>query len=189
VLDVFSGAHIDGIGVAWAPGAAVCAACYFLLSDRVAADGNGLNWVTLAAGGLVVGAFAVALLGLAGVMPLAFTAHDTVVAGRTTSFAVPVVALGVVCTAMAYALGISGIARLRPSYASLLGLAEVLCAVVAAWVLLGEAVTAAQAVGGVVVLVGLALAGRTNREAEQPVVAAMWPDGGPAEEIAITVGR
>jgi drug/metabolite transporter (DMT)-like permease len=29
--------------VAWAMAAAVCAACYFVLSDRVAADGNGLN--------------------------------------------------------------------------------------------------------------------------------------------------
>ncbi len=185
VLGVFSGARVDAIGVAWALGAAVCAACYFVLSDRVAADGTGLSSVTLAAGGLVVGAVAVALLGLAGVLPLAFTTHDTVVAGHTTSFIVPVIALGVVSTAIAYTLGISGVARLRPSYASLLGLGEVLCAVVAAWVLLGQAVTPAQAVGGVVVLLGLALAGRSKRESEQPVVAATWPDAGRAEELAI----
>jgi drug/metabolite transporter (DMT)-like permease len=68
----------------------------------------------------------------------------------------------VVSTAVAYVLGISGVARLRPSYASLLGLGEVLCAVIAAWVLLGEAITATQALGGAVVCAGLALAGRSD---------------------------
>ena len=154
--------------VAWALGAAICAACYFVLSDRVAADGSGLNSLTLAAGGLVVGAAAIAALGMAGVLPLTFTTQDTVVAGHTTSFLVPVVVLGVVSTAIAYTLGISGIARLRPSYASLMGLGEVLCAVVAAWVLLGEAITPAQAVGGAVVLLGLALAGRRTCSRGRP---------------------
>jgi hypothetical protein len=87
-----------------------------LLSDRAAADGSGLKPVTLAAGGLVVGAAAVTALGVAGVMPLGFMSHDTVVAGCATSFAVPVIALGVVSTAMAYTLGIMGIARLRPRF-------------------------------------------------------------------------
>ena len=34
-----------------------------MMSDRVAADGSGLNSITLATGGLIVGAAAVALLG------------------------------------------------------------------------------------------------------------------------------
>ena len=63
VLNVFSGAHINVIGVAWALAAAICAACYFMMSDRVAADGSGLNSITLATGGLIVGTAAVALLG------------------------------------------------------------------------------------------------------------------------------
>ncbi len=175
VLDVFSDTHIDTVGVAWALAAAFCAACYFLLSDRVTADGSGLNSVTLAAGGLVVGTAAVATLGAGGVLPLTFTTHDTVVAGHTTAFLVPVVVLGVVSTAIAYTLGIGGVARLRPSYASLMGLGEVLCAVVAAWVLLGEAIAPAQAVGGAVVLLGLALAGRDDSRLAD-VVAASWPD-------------
>ena len=180
VLDVFSGAHIDTIGVAWALGAAVSVACYFVLSDRVT-DGDGLNAVTLAAGGLIVGAAAVAALGVTGVLPLTFTTNDTVVAGHTSSFVLPVLVLGVVSTAMAYTFGISGVARLRPSYASLLGLGEVLCAVVAAWVLVGEAVTLTQAVGGWVVLVGLAFAGRSNRA---EVAAAGFADTGAIEAVA-----
>jgi drug/metabolite transporter (DMT)-like permease len=179
VLDAFSGPHIDVVGVAWALGAAICAACYFVLSDRVTADGSGLNSVTLAAGGLVAGAAAVAALGMAGVLPLTFTTNHTVMAGHPTSFVVPVVVLGVVSTAIAYTLGISGVARLRPSYASLMGLGEVLCAVVIAWLLLGEAITPTQAMGGAVVLLGLALAGCEDREPADVVAWASWPDAGP----------
>ena len=130
VLDVFSsGTRIDPAGVVWALGAAVCAAFYFMMSDRVTADGSGLHSITLAAGSLVVAAVAVAGLGLAGIMPLTFTGHDATVAGATVPWIVPVVMLGVVSTALAYTLGIAGVARLRPSFASLVGLTEVLAAV------------------------------------------------------------
>src|SRR5438094_931043 len=54
----FSGAHINVTGVIWALAAAICAACYFMMSDEVAADGTGLNSITLAAGGLIVGSVA-----------------------------------------------------------------------------------------------------------------------------------
>ncbi|HYZ69382.1 MAG TPA: EamA family transporter [Mycobacterium sp.] len=182
VLDVFSGARINTVGVAWALGAAVCAACYFVLSDRASADGDGLHPLTLAAGGLVVGAAAVALLGLGRVLPMTFTANATIVAGHTTWFLVPVAVLGVVSTAMAYALGISAVARLRPSYASLVGLGEVLSAVVWAWLLLSEAISAAQAVGGGLVLAGLALASRSS---DHRTAASTWPDVAPVEELAV----
>jgi len=183
VLNVFSsGAHINTTGVIWGLAAAICAACYFMMSDEVTADGSGLNSITLAAGGLIVGAAAVGLLGVSGLMPLTFTANDVVVAGLTTSWVVPVIALGVIATAIAYTLGIMGIARLRPSFASLVGLAEVMFAVLAAWVLLGEAITPTQAVGGAVVLVGLALARQGDRS--DKLAAATWPDGGAVEELA-----
>lgn len=182
VLDVFGpGVHIDPIGVAWAAGAAVCAALYFMMSDEVTADGSGLHAITLAAGGLVVAAVAIALLGVTGVMPLRFTADDAVVAGLSVSWVVPVIALGVISTALAYTLGISGVARLRPSFASLVGLTEVLFAVLAAWLLIGERVSAVQAVGGAVVLLGLALARLGHRSAE--VAATSWPDAAALEQV------
>jgi drug/metabolite transporter (DMT)-like permease len=185
VLGVFeagglSGANINLLGVGWALAAAVCAACYFVMSDKVAADGNGLNSITLAAGGLIVGTAAVAILGAAGVVPLTFTTNDAVVAGWTTSWVVPVIALGVVATAIAYTLGIMGITRLRPRFASLVGLSEVMFAVLAAWVLVGEAITPMQAIGGAVVLVGLALARQGDRTEKLDPVA--WPDG-PLDEL------
>lgn len=182
VLDVAHGARVDTVGVAWGLGAAVCAVCYFMMSDAVTADGSGLHAITLAAGGLVVATVAVAVLGLSGVMPLRFTANDAVVAGFTLPWFVPVLLLGVIATAIAYTLGISGVARLRPSFASLMGLAEVLFAVLAAWLMLGESMTTVQVVGGTVVLLGLTLARQGDRSGE--VTAASWPDAGALEPVA-----
>jgi len=191
VLNVFSGAHINLVGVGWALAAAVCAACYFVMSANVgngSADSEGVNPVALAAGGLVVGAGVVTLLGVVGVMPLTFTTNDTVIAGWTTSWVVPVVVLSVVATAIAYTLGIVGISLLRPRFASLVGLSEVMFAVLAAWVLLGEAMTTIQAVGGAIVLAGLALARQGDRSEE--IANLTWPDGPPQGVLSRhTVGR
>jgi drug/metabolite transporter (DMT)-like permease len=174
VLNVFAGAHINLTGVGWGLAAAVCAACYFVMSSSVATDGDGLDAITLATAGLIVGAAAVAVLGATGLMPLTFTTHDAVVAGWTTSWLVPVIALALIPTAIAYTLGIMAVARLQPRFASLVGLSEVMFAVLAAWVLLGEAMTLTQALGGVVVLVGLTLARQGDRS--EKLVAASWPD-------------
>lgn len=188
VLDVFSGAHIDLIGVGWALAAAVCAACYFVMSSSVATDGDGLTSVTLATAGLIVGATAVAILGATGMLPMTFTANEAVIAGWTTSWLVPVIALALIPTAIAYTLGIMGVARLQPRFASLVGLSEVMFAVLAAWVLLGEAITPTQAIGGVVVLAGLALARQGDRS--DKLAELTWAEG-PAGEIASgqSVGR
>lgn len=184
VLNVFSDAHINLIGVGWALAAAVCAACYFVMSANVSngsADSESVNPITLAAGGLVVGTAAVALLGVVGIMPLTFTTNDTAIAGLTTSWVVPVVALGVIATAVAYTLGIMGISWLRPRFASLVGLSEVMFAVLAAWVLLGEAMTPIQAIGGVIVLAGLALARQGDRSEEPEDVT--LPEGVPVGSL------
>ncbi len=189
VLNVFGNAHINVVGVGFGLAAAICAAFYFVMSAKAnkTTDDGGLNPVTLAAAGLVVGTGAVTLLGALGVMPLAFTANDAVIAGWTTSWLVPVIALGVVATALAYTLGIMGIARLRPRFASLVGLSEVMFAVLAAWVLLGEAVTALQAIGGAIVLAGLALARLGDRS--EALVQATWPDAPFDENLPAEANR
>ncbi|MCG7592990.1 DMT family transporter [Mycobacterium sp. PSTR-4-N] len=178
----FSPVHFDLVGVAFGLAAAVCAACYFVMSERVSGtdtDGDAdtpLHPITLATAGLFVGAAAVALIGVTGVMPMRFTANDTVVAGMTMSWVLPVIALALFPTAIAYTLGIVSIARLKPRFASLVGLSEVMFAVLAAWVLVGEAVTATQAVGGAIVLAGLALARQGDRGELATANAATWPD-------------
>lgn len=184
VLDVFSGAQINLTGVTWGLAAAVCAACYFMMSNKASTDGDGLSPISLAAGGLIIGTAAVALLGVTGVMPLTFTTNPVTIAGHTTAWLVPVIALGLIPTALAYTLGIVGIARLKPRFASLVGLSEVLFAVLIAWIMLGEAMSVSQAIGGAVVLAGLAVARQGDRS-EQPdpstdaatqVELATWPD-------------
>lgn len=184
VLNVFgnTGAEVNLVGVVWGLSAAVCGASYFVLSSKVASgDEGGLNPITLAASGLIVGAVALAALGLTGIMPLHVSSADVVVAGFTTSWIVPVVLLAVVATALAYTLGIHGISRLRPSFASLVGLSEVLAAVVWAWLLVGEAISVTQAIGGAVVLAGLALARPRDDSAE-----ATWPDAAGLEGSSVT---
>lgn len=182
VLDVFAGAHINSTGVMWGLAAAVCAACYFMMSEKASSDGTGLSPITLAAAGLVVGAVTVAALGVSGIMPMRFTAENAVVAGLTVPWFVPVIALALIPTALAYTLGIMGVARLRPRFASLVGLSEVLFAVLTAWALLGEAITVTQTVGGAVVLLGLALARQGDRT--EQVAQANWPDVPPVQPSA-----
>lgn len=175
VLNVFSdtsptASHVDPgstVGVVWALGAALSAAFYFMMSAKVttgnsASDGTsgapGLHPITLATGGLVTGAITVALIGIAGVLPLRFTMNDAVLAGATLPWFVPVILLGIIPTAVAYAFGIVGVSRLRPGFASLVGLSEVLFAVLASWLVLHESISGIQAFGGAVVLLGLTLA-------------------------------
>ena len=182
VLNLFGGPDntIDPTGVVWGLAAAVCAVYYFMMSSTVASDGDGLNSLTLATGGLLTGSAAVTAMGLTGVIPLRFATDNAVLAGITMPWFVPVLALGVVSTAIAYTLGISGVALLRPSFASLVGLSEVLFSVLWAWLLVGETIEPIQAIGGAVVLVGLALARQGDRPAE--VGAAGEPE--PSREVS-----
>ena len=174
VLDVFAGAHINSAGVLWGLAAAVCAACYFMMSEKASSDGTGLSPITLAAAGLIVGAVTVAALGASGLMPMRFGTENAVLAGLTVPWFVPVIGLALIPTALAYTLGIMGVSRLRPRFASLVGLSEVLFAVLAAWALLGESITITQTVGGAVVLLGLARARQGDRT--EQVARAEWPD-------------
>ena len=157
---------------AWALGAMVGATAYFLIS---ADEGNGLPPLTLAAGGLVVGATSLALLGLTGLLPMrAATTEVTYAgpAGTTVAWWVPVLVLGLVTAGVAYTSGIAAGRRLGSRLASFVALTEVLAAVVAAWLLLGELPRAIQLLGGVLVLagvVGVKLGeGRPARLAERP---------------------
>ena len=155
VIDVFGSAEISAVGVAWGLAAAACLAVYFVISER--ADGD-LHPVVLAASGLTVSAMVIGALGLVGVLPLQFSASNAVVADHSVNVWLPVVVLVLVSTVIAYLTGIAAITLLGPTIGSLVALTEVLCAVVAAWILVGESVTALQAVGGAAIIAGLVLA-------------------------------
>ncbi len=153
VLDP-GGAAIDPVGVAWGLGAAVCLAVYFEVSARVDDD---LPPVLLAGGGLAVGSAAIALLGVAGVLPLAASVGTVDLLGASVSWLVPVGVLTLVSSALAYLTGILAAVRLGARVASFVGLSEVLFAVLFAWLLLGELPGLVQLLGGVAVVAGVAL--------------------------------
>ncbi|MBT2265589.1 EamA family transporter [Rhodococcus erythropolis] len=155
VIDVFGSAEISAVGVAWGLAAAACLAVYFVISER--ADGD-LHPVVLAASGLTVSALVIGALGLVGILPFQFSASNTVVAEHSVGVWLPVAVLVLVSTVIAYLTGIAAIALLGPTIGSLVALTEVLCAVVAAWILVGESVTALQAAGGAAIIAGLVLA-------------------------------
>lgn len=170
VLNIFGGddRQADAIGVTWALAAAVCLVFYFMMSDVVAGspDDEGLNALTLATAGLLLGVAAITVLGVLGIFPLTFTANDVAVAGFTAPWYVPALVLGIVSTAIAYTFGIGAVTRLRPGFASLVGLSEVLFAALWAWLLIREAMAPIQMIGAAVVLAGLALARRGDRPVE-----------------------
>lgn len=169
VLDVVGGVRVDPVGVLWALAAAMCLACYFLVLGREPGAEDRLDPAVLATAGLVVGAVVVGVAALVGLVPVAFGAATTSLAGRTTSAWVPALALVLGCTVVAYLAGAAGMARLGATTGSLVSLAEVLFAVLTAWLLLGQRVTPVQLVGTALVVVGVGLA-ITGGRPDQPAL-------------------
>ncbi len=154
VLDLTGGGRLDPVGVLWGLGAAVGLAAYFILSAR---GDDGLPPVALASGGMAVGAAALTVLGLAGALPLRATFGEVELAGHRMSWLVPVVGLSLIAAAFSYLTGIAAARILGARLSSFVGLTEVMFAVLIAWLVLGELPTAVQALGGVLIIAGVAL--------------------------------
>lgn len=152
VLDVFSGASLNLVGVLWGLGAMLGVAAYFVIS---ADEGNGLPPLVLAASGLVVGTLVLLAAGVVGVIPLVATTAEVSYQGWTGPWWQPVLALGLVTAALAYTTGIAAGRRLGPRLTSFVGLTEVLAALLFAWVLLAEMPGWIQLGGGSLILVGV----------------------------------
>lgn len=152
VLDLFSGADVDGVGAAWALAAMVGAAAYFIIS---ADDTSGLPPLALAAGGLVLGGMATAVLALVGALPLHASTAPVTYADHEVAWWVPLVILGLVTAALAYVTGIAASRRLGSRLASFVALSEVVSAVLWAWALLAQLPGPVQLLGGVLILAGV----------------------------------
>jgi drug/metabolite transporter (DMT)-like permease len=152
VLDLLSGADLALDGVLWALAAMVGAATYFVMS---ADTSSGLPPLALAGGGLAVGAVALAVLGLAGVLPMHATTAAPTFGGESVSWWLPFLGLGVVTAAIAYTTGIAASRRLGSRLASFVALTEVVAAVVFAWLLLDQLPGALQLAGGALIVAGV----------------------------------
>lgn len=152
VLDLLSGADLSVPGVLWALGAMVGCAAYFIIS---ADERSGIPPITLAAGGLVVGAVLIGALGLVGLLPMRVATIDPTYADATVPWWVALLVLGVLSAAVPYTAGVAANRRLGSRLASFLGLNEVIAATLWAWLLLAELPGATQVVGGALILAGL----------------------------------
>jgi drug/metabolite transporter (DMT)-like permease len=171
VLDLGGSARIDPVGVMWGLLAAVGLAIYFLLG--AATDEEPLPPIVMAWAGMCVGAVALAALGWIGVLPLTATTGDVGFLGHRVSWAVPVLGLSLVAAVIAYVAGIGAARRLGAKLASFIGMAEVLFAILFAWLLLGQLPSAVQFLGGAFILGGVTLVRIDELEASP---AAVRPD-------------
>ena len=162
VLDLTGTQRVSVIGVLWGLGAATGLAVYFVVSAR---DEDPLPPAVVAWAGMAIGALTLGAAGALGVVPLRATTATVRFAGHRTSWLVPVAGLSIVAAAIAYQAGIAAARRLGARLASFVGLTEVLFATLFAWALLGQRPGGLQAVGGAVVLVGIALV----RAGDRPV--------------------
>jgi drug/metabolite transporter (DMT)-like permease len=154
VLDLTGTVGVDPVGVLWALAAAVGLAAYFVISARVDPE---LPSVTLAAGGMAVGAGLLFALGAVGAIPMAATFGTVEFAGARMSWIVPVLGLSLVAAVVSYVAGIGAARVLGAAVSSFVGLTEVVFAVLFAWLLLGELPTLVQAAGGVLIVAGIVL--------------------------------
>ncbi|MGI8679266.1 MAG: EamA family transporter [Jatrophihabitans sp.] len=161
VLDLTGRQHVDLVGVLWGLGAATGLATFFVLSSRT---DERIPPVTMAWAGMALGAVLLTVLALVGAMPFRVGTADADFAGNSTSWLVPVVGVSLVSTVIAYTTGIAAARRLGARVASFVGLAEVLFAILFAWLLLGQRPSILQLIGGVVVLAGIALVRAADRD-------------------------
>ncbi len=155
VLNLTGPGSISLPGVMWGLLAAVGLAAFFLIS---ATEGEEpLPPLAMAWAGMCTGAVALAVLGAAHAFPLIAHTSDVIMLGHQVSWALPVVGLSVVAAVLPYIAGIGAARRLGAKLASFIGLAEVLFAILFAWLLLGQLPAPVQFAGGAFILAGVTL--------------------------------
>lgn len=151
---VGGGVRLDVVGVLWGLAAAVGLATHFVLSARPA---DGLPPLALAACGLTVAAVVLWIAGALGIMPLRATWGTVVIADADIPWWIPIIGVALISAAIAYVTAIGAVRILGSKLASFVGLAEVLFAIVFAWVLLGQMPGWVQLGGGALIVGGVVL--------------------------------
>ena len=155
VLNLAGTAGINPAGVLWALGGAVGLATFFVLS--AGGEAEPLPPLVMTWAGMCVGTAALAAMAGTGLLPLTASAGDVHVFGHQVSWIVPVLGLSLVAAVISYIAGIGAARRLGARLASFVGMAEVLFAILFAWLLLGQLPTPVQFVGGGLIMAGVAM--------------------------------
>ncbi|WP_081687576.1 EamA family transporter [Glycomyces tenuis] len=164
VVEVWSGLRLDAVGLLAGSAAAACQATYFLSGERLTAK---VDVRVMLAVGFTVGTIALAPLAAPWAMDWASLSSPVTLLGAEATSLASLVAL-VVCTAVAYTLGLTGLRFLSAPVAGAIGYAEVVVAALAAWALIGEALTVPQIIGGLVVIAGVFTAQRAVAKRRAP---------------------
>lgn len=154
VLDIAGTSQVHPLGLAWAAGAALGAAGYFLIGAEKA---DGLPTVALVcAGGIVAGAMLLATAAI-GVLPWHVSTTPATLAGNDFAWWIPLGGLILISGASAYWFGIASTRRLGARPASFLAYVELALAIALAAALVGQIPTGRQALGGAILLLGVAV--------------------------------
>jgi drug/metabolite transporter (DMT)-like permease len=172
------GGSLDPIGLIFAAIAMIGVCVYYAVGERAAEQ---LPPVALIAAGFVVGAVALALTGLVGLLPMEATFTDVPFLGGTAPWWVPLLTVGAFSTAFAYVAGLAAIRMLGSRLAAFLGLSEVVFAGIVGWILIGEALGPLQILGGLLILGGIVC---VRMERPAPAAARVVELGG--EPVPIT---
>lgn len=162
----------DLLGLGFAALATVGCAVYYVVAAR---PSDGLPPVALAASGLVLGGLVLGATGITGLVPFTATFGAVHLLGTTVTWWVPLLVVGVLATAVAYATSITATEMLGSRLASFAGLLEVIAAALYAWILLGENLTVPQLIGGVLILAGIAFVRAEKRGAATMLEAGAVP--------------
>lgn len=154
VLDLSGTSSLDPIGILWGLGAAVGLTVYFFVSARV--DGA-LPPIILSAGGMLVGAVSLGLVGLFGILPMHAEFGSGSFAGVQVPWWVALLGLILIATVFSYTTGVMAARALGSKVASFISLTEVLFAVLWAWLLLSELPGPVQLFGGLLIVLGVVL--------------------------------
>lgn len=163
VAQVWQGFRLNVIGVIAGFGAAFALALYYLLGDVALRRPQPRDPISLTMWGFGAGALFWLIAQPWWSFPWSGLAGQGDLVGAAQ---VPIWLLStymIVCgTVLPFLLVVYSLKYLRASQASVVGLTEPLLAILIAWILLGETMTAVQLIGGVFILVGVFLAERSR---------------------------
>ena len=165
VAQVWKGLTLDPLGVAFAVGAAVALAIYYVTADMQVRRPGARDPVSLTMWGMGAAALFWAIVapwwsfpgnGLTGSLQLFGDGGPMVPAAGLAGW---LVVLG---TVLPFSLVVISMQHLRASQASVVGMTEPIFATVIAWIVLGESLTPGQIVGAGIVLASVLVAERSR---------------------------
>jgi len=176
VVEVWSGLSFDVVGLLLALGAACCQVGYFVLSDQGSDAGDEAPApLGVIAYGLLVGTLVLTVVARPWTMDWSQLAGTADMNGTTVAASLLLGWIVLVATVVAYVTGVLSVRRLSPQVAGVVACLEAVIATVLAWVLLGEALTIPQLLGGVLILAGIAFV-RSEKDARAELEAVPIPE-------------